>query len=79
MVNETEANKKVKAKKTRDEWIISINNKLAEVKRQLKLSNYKVPNKLVKPKEEAYTPNIVSIGPFHHKNKELLAFEEHKQ
>ncbi|KAL7195100.1 hypothetical protein ACSBR1_035334 [Camellia fascicularis] len=79
MVNETKANKKVKAKKTRDEWIILINNKLAEVKRPLKLSIYKVPNKLVKLKKEAYTPNIVSIGPFHHENKELLAFEEHKQ
>ncbi|KAI7989751.1 UPF0481 protein [Camellia lanceoleosa] len=52
---------------------------LAEVKRPLKLSIYKVPNKLVKLKEDAYTPNIVSVGPFHHKNKELLAFEEHKQ
>ncbi|KAI7996436.1 UPF0481 protein [Camellia lanceoleosa] len=71
--------RRLKAKKTLDEWIISINNKLAEVKRPLKLSIYKVPNKLVKLKEEAYTPSIVSIGPFHHKNKELLAFEEHKQ
>ncbi|KAI7996106.1 UPF0481 protein [Camellia lanceoleosa] len=52
---------------------------LEEVKRPSKLSIYKVPNKLVKLKEDAYTPSIVSIGHFHHHNKELLAFEEHKR
>ncbi|KAF5940946.1 hypothetical protein HYC85_022113 [Camellia sinensis] len=44
-----------------------------------KLSIYKVPNKLLKLKEDAYTPSIVSIGPFHHKNKAMQAFEEHKR
>ncbi|KAI7998872.1 UPF0481 protein [Camellia lanceoleosa] len=62
-----------------DEWIVLIKEMLEEVKRPSKLSIYKVPNKLVKIKEDAYTPNIVSIGPFHHHNKELLAFEEHKR
>ncbi|KAM4105962.1 hypothetical protein ACJW30_04G027900 [Castanea mollissima] len=41
---------------------------------------YKVPNPLRKWNEEAYsTPQVVSIGPFHHKNKRLKAMEEHKE
>ncbi|KAL7169717.1 hypothetical protein ACSBR2_034701 [Camellia fascicularis] len=63
----------------RDEWIVFIKDMLEEVKRPSKLSIYKVPNKLVKLKEDAYTPSIVSIGPFHHHNRELLAFEDHKR
>ncbi|GMP85739.1 hypothetical protein CsSME_00038782 [Camellia sinensis var. sinensis] len=65
------------AKNKHGELIISITNKLAKVGRPSSI--YKVPKKLVKLKEDAYTPSIVSIGPFHHKNKELLAFEEHKR
>ncbi|KAM3702461.1 hypothetical protein ACJW31_04G027400 [Castanea mollissima] len=41
---------------------------------------YKVPNPLRKWNEEAYsTPQVVSIGPFHHKNERLKAMEEHKE
>ena len=29
--------------------------------------------------EEAYTPQVVSIGPFHHKNKRLKSMEEYKE
>ncbi|CAL5422704.1 unnamed protein product [Camellia sinensis] len=79
MMNEREAKMEAEAKKKLDDWIISINNTLAEVEKPSKLSIYKVPKKLVKLKEDAYTPSIVSVGPFHQKNKELLAFEEHKQ
>lgn len=60
-------------------WIISIDNMLATVEKSSKMSIYKVPNKLSKLKEDAYTPSIVSIGPFHHNNKAMQAFEEHKQ
>ncbi|KAL7238392.1 hypothetical protein ACSBR2_004482 [Camellia fascicularis] len=61
------------------EWILRINNSLAEVEKPSKMSIYKVPNKLVKIKEDAYTPSIVSIGPFHRHNKELQAFNENKR
>ncbi|KAL7169282.1 hypothetical protein ACSBR2_034347 [Camellia fascicularis] len=61
------------------DWIILINNTLVRVERPSKLSIYKVPNKLLKLKEDAYTPSIVSIGPFHHNNKAVSAFEEHKR
>ncbi|GMP85766.1 hypothetical protein CsSME_00038806 [Camellia sinensis var. sinensis] len=76
MPNDNQANE-VKAEN--NDWIIPINNMLATVKRPSKLSIYKVPNKLLKLKEDAYTPSIVSIGPFHHNNKVMQAFEEHKQ
>ncbi|TKY50037.1 UPF0481 protein [Spatholobus suberectus] len=39
---------------------------------------YKVPQKIRKVNEEAYTPNIVSIGPFHYGNKRLESMEELK-
>ncbi|KAI7998069.1 UPF0481 protein [Camellia lanceoleosa] len=61
------------------EWILRINNSLAGVEKPSKMSIYKVPNKLVKIKKDAYTPSIVSIGPFHRDNKELQAFNEHKR
>ena len=40
---------------------------------------YEVPHPLRKWNEEAYTPQVVSIGPFHHKNERLKAMEEHKE
>ena len=40
---------------------------------------YKVPHYLRKWNEEAYTPQTISIGPFHYKNKRLEAMEEHKE
>nr|XP_023881610.1 putative UPF0481 protein At3g02645 [Quercus suber]POE74070.1 upf0481 protein [Quercus suber] len=39
----------------------------------------KIPNPLRKWNEEAYTPQVVSIGPFHHNNERLKAMEEHKE
>ncbi|KAM3750298.1 hypothetical protein ACB098_04G026600 [Castanea mollissima] len=40
---------------------------------------YKASHPLRKWNEEAYTPQVVSIGPFHHKNERLKAMEEHKE
>jgi hypothetical protein len=39
---------------------------------------YKVPQQLRHVKEKAYTPKVVSIGPFHHGSEGLKAMEEHK-
>nr|KYP76398.1 UPF0481 protein At3g47200 [Cajanus cajan] len=39
---------------------------------------YKVPQKIRKVNEEAYTPSIVSIGPFHYGDKRLESMEELK-
>jgi hypothetical protein len=40
---------------------------------------YRVPKQLRKVNKEAYTPKHVSIGPFHHRRKELSGMEIHKQ
>jgi len=39
---------------------------------------YKVPDPLRKLKKEAYSPQILSIGPFHHGIKKLRNMEKHK-
>ncbi|XP_028805110.1 UPF0481 protein At3g47200-like [Neltuma alba] len=39
---------------------------------------YKVPPKIRKVNEEAYTPTLISIGPFHHGDKRLESMEEVK-
>ncbi|MBD4021985.1 hypothetical protein GUI04_24060, partial [Xanthomonas citri pv. citri] len=36
------------------------------------------PHSLVDINKEAYRPRIVSIGPYHHGNKDLEMIEEHK-
>lgn len=61
------------------DWMFPIIVKLGIIsERSTKLSIYRVPNKLGNVKKEAYTPGIVSIGPFHKGKRELLAMEEHK-
>jgi hypothetical protein len=39
---------------------------------------YKVPDPLRKLKKEAYSPQILSIGPFHHGDEKLQNMEKHK-
>ncbi|KAL0012993.1 hypothetical protein SO802_000062 [Lithocarpus litseifolius] len=39
---------------------------------------YRVPNYLCKSKEEHYTPQFISIGPFHHGNDKLKTMEQCK-
>ncbi|KAM7490152.1 hypothetical protein LguiA_033073 [Lonicera macranthoides] len=40
---------------------------------------YRVPKELRKVNEKAYTPRIVSIGPFHHNNKNFESMEQVKK
>ncbi|RXH72446.1 hypothetical protein DVH24_012130 [Malus domestica] len=40
---------------------------------------YKVPERLRSVNKKAYTPQVVSVGPLHYDNKDLLYMEEHKQ
>ena len=67
--------------KKNDELVIEIREivERPEIQSSTQCRIYKVPRQLRKWKEEAYTPQVVSIGPFHHKNKRLKAMEEHKE
>ena len=40
---------------------------------------YKVPYHLRKWNEEAYTPQVISIGPYHHSKKEFQPMEKHNE
>ncbi|XP_073263177.1 uncharacterized protein [Populus alba] len=40
---------------------------------------YRVPKRLRELNEKAYTPQVISIGPFHHGKKELQEMEEQKR
>lgn len=40
---------------------------------------YRVFKLLRKGNEEAYTPKLISIGPFHHNQEELRDMEKHKE
>ena len=71
--------------KKNDELVIEIRKMVErpEIESSKQCRIYKVPNVLRKGNEEAYTPQVVSIGPFHHKNERLKtrlqAMEEHKE
>ena len=39
---------------------------------------YRVPERLRKLNEKAYTPRVVSVGPIHHGKENLKAMEDHK-
>ncbi|XP_022961905.1 UPF0481 protein At3g47200-like [Cucurbita moschata] len=41
-------------------------------------SIYRVPKLLRKMNNAAYTPQVISIGPFHHRRKDLIATEQYK-
>ncbi|XP_020540827.1 UPF0481 protein At3g47200 [Jatropha curcas] len=40
---------------------------------------YRAPKRLRDLNEKAYTPQLVSIGPYHHSRKELKPMDEHKR
>jgi hypothetical protein len=42
-------------------------------------SIFRVPKRLRELNERAYTPQVISIGPFHHGKQELKEMEEHKR
>ena len=70
-----------KKKKKNDELVIEIRKMVErlEIEPSKQCRIYKVPHPLRKWNDEAYTPQVVSIGPFHHKNERLKAMEEHKE
>ncbi|MED6147994.1 hypothetical protein PIB30_049033 [Stylosanthes scabra] len=61
--------------------LIKINTMLEEAQPLLpeECCIYKVPHEIRKLNEEAYTPKIVSIGPFHHRDLKLQKMEDQKR
>ncbi|XP_062183282.1 UPF0481 protein At3g47200-like [Phragmites australis] len=73
-------------KASSDSWVVDIKKKLEntdplqEKKRWEKPSIYRVPEWVMNlTHEEAYQPQVVSLGPFHHGERALRPMEEHKQ
>lgn len=65
-------------------WIVDIQNKLkdvdtsTEIAQWRKHSIYQVPYCVKELKPEAYKPQIVSFGPYHHGDDQLKPMEVHK-
>ncbi|KAK2633050.1 hypothetical protein EUGRSUZ_L00660 [Eucalyptus grandis] len=68
----------------KSEWIISINKNLNRAKQDnnaqswAKHSIYQIPHYFKDGKEKAYVPQIVSLGPYHHSDKQLSKIEKDK-
>ncbi|XAR60992.1 hypothetical protein NMG60_11034559 [Bertholletia excelsa] len=65
------------------EWAIEIDKKVQALgpdpAQWRNWSIYKIPSASLNSKKKAYTPQMVSFGPYHHGKKRLSAMEEHKQ
>ncbi|GLJ35886.1 hypothetical protein SUGI_0720180 [Cryptomeria japonica] len=64
-----------------DRWIIQVRDNLRiedEEQEELCVSVFSVPKDLLAAKPEAYTPQCVSIGPYHHWRSELNEMERYK-
>ncbi|VVA14200.1 Hypothetical predicted protein [Prunus dulcis] len=63
----------------RAKWIAEIEERLGGVNEAEDSCIYKVPSKLRRVKQDAYNPRVVSIGPFHRGDPELVAgMRKHK-
>ncbi|TKY49525.1 putative UPF0481 protein [Spatholobus suberectus] len=61
------------------EWVINISRSLKET--LIENNNdtiFNVPNSLRSSKPASYTPQVVSLGPYHHRRLELVEMEQHK-
>ncbi|KAK1270225.1 UPF0481 protein [Acorus gramineus] len=63
-------------------WVVQINEKLKhseESQLWKKRSIYRVPACVRDLNSKAYKPQVVSFGPYHHGEDQLMPMEEHKQ
>jgi hypothetical protein len=67
-------------------WVVEINEEIKnngssiadEKEKWKKRSIYKVPSQLKELNKNAYKPQTISFGPYHHGEEHLMAMEEHK-
>ncbi|CAL4980904.1 unnamed protein product [Urochloa decumbens] len=66
-------------------WVVDVEKKLDEADASVEVSRwqrhciYRVPACIKDLKPKAYKPQVVSLGPFHHGDPELVPMEEHKR
>ncbi|PON71305.1 hypothetical protein PanWU01x14_074450 [Parasponia andersonii] len=63
------------------EWVINISRILEEAleeKGEVAVSIFNVPKTLMSTKPEAYTPQLVALGPYHRRRPELFEMERYK-
>ncbi|KAI9095406.1 hypothetical protein K1719_026440 [Acacia pycnantha] len=69
-----------------DDWVVQINEKLKsheyssmEIQKWKKHCIYSIPFCVKEVNKNAYNPQTVSFGPYHHMKNHLVAMEEHKK
>ncbi|EES08633.1 hypothetical protein BDA96_05G156300 [Sorghum bicolor] len=66
-------------------WVLDVEKNLGEADASVEVSRwqrhsiYRVPACIKDLKPKAYKPQVVSLGPFHHGDPELVPMEEHKR
>ncbi|XP_057814803.2 putative UPF0481 protein At3g02645 isoform X1 [Cryptomeria japonica] len=62
-----------------ESWVVEVKNYLKEVEETASRTSLKVPMALIKAKPEAYVPQMVSLGPYHHHSLQEELMGSHHQ
>ncbi|XAR60997.1 hypothetical protein NMG60_11034564 [Bertholletia excelsa] len=60
-------------------WVINVENKDFDTYQAPDSSIYRVPMSTLELNKKAYTPKLVSFGPYHYREDHLRAMQEHKK
>ncbi|KAK2630944.1 hypothetical protein EUGRSUZ_L03673, partial [Eucalyptus grandis] len=82
--NRGKAVSKDESRTPESEWVLSIKKNLEQARQDneacswAKLSIYKIPQYLKDGRDNAYVPEIVSLGPYHHNESQVCQMDRHK-